>query len=400
MPRIAVLFDSCGPYHIARLRAASQISKIYAVQYSSKSHEYEWNSGDGHELCELITLLDHNEGAARPKEKLQRRVREELARISPEVVAVPGWSDSTCLGAVKWACENSMPVVVMSESTPFDYPRKWWKEWFKRRYLQLAAAALGGGSPQRQYLRDLGISDDVISTGYASIDNQYFETHARTVRADAEAQRRALKLSQQYFLAINRFIRKKNLPRLLHAYEEYRSNLRDDAWDLVLLGDGELRAPLEQLCKDLGIADHVHMPGFKQYADLPAYYALAEAFIHSSTSEQWGLVVNEAMASGLPVLVSNKCGCVADLVHDDINGWRFDPSDSSAIADAMIRFHHLGVAKRAAMAAASQRLVDNFSPQRFATGLKLAAERAVQAGPKKLGLLNRAVLNFLIWRTK
>ena len=74
------------------------------------------------------------------------------------------------------------------------------------------------------------------------------------------------------------------------------------------------------------------MPGFKQYHDLPAYYGLAGAFVHTSTVEQWGLVVNEAMAAGLPVLVSRNCGCAADLVQDGVNGFAFDPLDGDRMA--------------------------------------------------------------------
>jgi glycosyltransferase involved in cell wall biosynthesis len=83
-------------------------------------------------------------------------------------------------------------------------------------------------------------------------------------------------------------------------------------WDLVLLGDGPLKADLCRLIDDLRIRNRVLMPGFKQYEELPAYYALARAFVHASATEQWGLVVNEASASGLPVIVSNRCGCVPE----------------------------------------------------------------------------------------
>ncbi len=82
-----------------------------------------------------------------------------------------------------------------------------------------------------------------------------------------------------------------------------------EMWDLVLLGDGPLKPTLLKLISSLGLESCVHLPGFKQYDELPVYLGLAETFIHASTTEQWGLVVNEAMASGLPVLVSNRCGC-------------------------------------------------------------------------------------------
>ena len=69
-------------------------------------------------------------------------------------------------------------------------------------------------------------------------------------------------------------------------------------WDLVLLGDGPLKTDICRLISDLRLNEHVHLPGFKPYDELPVYYALANAFVHASATEQWGLVVNEAIASG------------------------------------------------------------------------------------------------------
>src|SRR5206468_501416 len=99
-------------------------------------------------------------------------------------------------------------------------------------------------------------------------------------------------------------------------YARYRMAAGPGAWSLVVLGDGVLRGDLEQLRTELNLGDHVLFPGFKQYDELPAYYGLATAFIHASMVEPWGLVVNEAMAAGLPVLVSARCGCAWDLVEE------------------------------------------------------------------------------------
>jgi 1,2-diacylglycerol 3-alpha-glucosyltransferase len=103
-----------------------------------------------------------------------------------------------------------------------------------------------------------------------------------------------------------------------------------DARDLVVCGDGDLRPRLHALARELGLEQRVHWPGFVQYPDLPVYYALADAFILASTIEPWGLVVNEAMACGLPVLVSDRCGCAPDLVPEGQNGFTFKPRPAAA----------------------------------------------------------------------
>src|SRR5205807_2078983 len=149
---------------------------------------------------------------------------------------------------------------------------------------------------------------------------------------------------------------KKNLARLLQAYALYRAAAGGASWKLILLGDGTLRADLERLRDELGLGEDVAMPGFKQYHELPSYYGLAGAFVHASTSEQWGLVVNEGMAAGLPVLVSRACGCAADLVRDGVNGFAFDPLDAGALAGLLGHMAGRGDGDLASMGEASRRI--------------------------------------------
>jgi glycosyltransferase involved in cell wall biosynthesis len=82
----------------------------------------------------------------------------------------------------------------------------------------------------------------------------------------------------------------------------------------------------------------VTLAGFRQIEDLPAYYALASAFIHPALQDQWGLVVNEAMACGLPVIVSKQSGCSPELVKDGVNGFVYDARDTQGLSKLMYRF--------------------------------------------------------------
>lgn len=120
-------------------------------------------------------------------------------------------------------------------------------------------------------------------------------------------------------------------------------------------------------------------------------------FVHASTSEQWGLVVNEAMAAGLPVLVSNRCGCAADLVREGVNGFTFDPYDVEEMTRLMFRVAH-GDVDRAALGQASREIIAEWGPERFAVGLEQAVEAALSAPAPKPSLLDRALLWALIHR--
>jgi glycosyltransferase involved in cell wall biosynthesis len=285
----------------------------------------------------------------------------------------------------------------MSDSTAEDEPRIWWRERVKRHVVGQFSSALVGGKLHVEYVVALGMPQERIFTGYDVVDNEHFSQGAARARTKSDALRGELGLPTQYFLASNRFIEKKNLPRLLHAYAQYRHRAGNKAWGLVMLGDGGLRSALEELVMELGIQGAVCMPGFKQYDELPAYYGLAGSFVHASTTEQWGLVVNEAMASGLPVIVSKRCGCAPDLVEEGRNGFTFDPYDVDALADCMLRMADPAT-DRAAMGQASREIIARWSPEFFAENLQKAAEAALNAPKRRFGLLDRALLWALRWR--
>jgi 1,2-diacylglycerol 3-alpha-glucosyltransferase len=156
-----------------------------------------------------------------------------------------------------------------------------------------------------------------------------------------------------------------------------------------------LRSALQSQITTLGLDDFVHLPGFQQYPDLPAYYGLAGAFIHASTTEQWGLVVNEAMACGLPVLVSNRCGCAPDLVQEGKNGYTFDPTNVAQLASLLLKLSNFQLLELSNLSSTSQRIIGDWGPERFATGLLQAAEKAKTRPLPRAGWLDRSLLKLL-----
>jgi glycosyltransferase involved in cell wall biosynthesis len=137
------------------------------------------------------------------------------------------------------------------------------------------------------------------------------------------------------------------------------------------------------------------MHGARDYKTLPKYYGLAEALLLPSVSEAWGLVVNEAMAASLPVLVSSRCGCSHDLVEDGKNGFVFDPFDVDSIADTLARFARLPDAKRAAMGVRSREIISHWGLDHFVQGFDTAARAALAAHRRKPTLLDRLLLKAL-----
>ena len=391
-PRVAVIFHRLGPYHVARLRAAAHSCEVIAIEQSAETAEYRWRKVATPESVARITLSANDWGHRRDADSIDQ-ITKALNSITPlRAVAIPGWSNLTALAALRWCIEQNMPCIVMTESGASDKSRSRSSEWIKTQILTLCSAALAGGSRHRDYLLELGLDQDRIFLGYDAVDNDYFRQKAEEVRGQRSEVRKDYGLPGNYFLASARFLPTKNLVTLLRAYADYVRRSSALGWDLVLLGDGPLRSQLVAECESLRIIGKVHLPGFVQYEELPMYYALAGAFVHASISEPWGLVVNEAMASGLPLIVSRKCGCVPELLEEGRNGFSFSPENADELAALLLRMAAFSDAERELMARRSSRIVDSWSVERFANGLRDAVT-AAECAPRKSNL---AMAKFLL----
>jgi glycosyltransferase involved in cell wall biosynthesis len=381
---VVVAWHRFGPYHHARLRAAATRLPIIGLELSTVDPVNAWAPVEGADGFAKVTAFPGENADKVPATRLWARLAVLLDKLRPKVVAVHGWSTRSALALLGSATERRVPLVMMSESTAGDAARSWHMEAMKRRVLRHCAAALVGGTPQAAYLVALGMDPSHVFRGYDAVDNAHF-AHGPVAR------HRAPDALPRFFLAAARLVERKNLLRLLDAFARYRGGAGAAAWDLVIVGDGPLRPVLEALRARLGLDGHVLMPGFKQYDELPLWYGLASAFVHSSTVEPWGLVVNEAMAAGLPVLVSDRCGCAPDLVRDGVNGFTFDPYDVGGLAALMRRVAH-GDVDREAMGRASREIIAKWGAQRFADGLAWAVETALAAPRVAPGLIDRALL--------
>lgn len=386
------LLPDIGHYHHARVQAAalSGNARTIILEFHGRSGFAEFAHTHRGEACYEVV-------------RVEKSIPVSLDELRPSVVFINGWSGREALSGLRWCQHTRTPAVLMSDSTRFDsigddepdpgqpVARRWWREVVKRRIVRQFSAALVGGAPHRDYAMDLGLLPDRIFDGYDAVDNDHFSIGADVARADAAVLRGRYGLPERYFLASGRFIPKKNFTRLLRAFAEYRNAVGADAWELVLLGDGPEQPVLLRLIDKLGIGDAIHLVGFKSFQELPMYYGLAGAFIHASTTEQWGLVVNEAMAAGLPVVVSQACGCVQDLVTDRVTGLMFDPYDVAELTYALTTVAAPGF-DHAAMGRAARARMTEWSPTRFATNFWRAAETAVAVGPQPPTSISRALL--------
>ena len=405
--RAAFLFDNIGPYHATRLCAASKSFDTVAVQFGKRSGKYDWESKNPQGVILKTINPDGSECDLRASD-FCKKLRFALKEANPQVLFVNGWGFRGALIGIKWAKKVGVRVVLMSETRRVDGSRFWMSEWAKRKIVRLCDAGLCGGESHRRYLVELGLPKDRVALGYNAVDNEFFGKIQSGVGIS----------DGPYFLASNRFVERKNLGRLIEAYVRYVNSFsgeRKRIWPLVLLGDGKLRAGMEALARNLGLeilagdiqlnsyklktaceGGLVVFPGFRQIDELLEFYAGAGAFVHPALAEPWGLVINEAMASGLPILSSNNVGAAEELLKEGINGFSFDPQNVEELASVLKRMAELTPAQRESMGAASRKIVSEWGPERFAQGAREAIEKAMKHPIQCAGILDRLLLEILI----
>lgn len=394
-----ILVRDIGHYHSARYaayaaRAPDAVHVIASLSFSEYDEFSASRIDDRYSVTTLFETREEFESAYR-----SGRLKERLWGILDgmpcnDIVAVPGWAFPESLSAILWAKQRGRRIVIMSESQRNDGPRNALRELAKSRVISVCDAALVGGSTHADYMASLGTPRQRIFAGYDAVDNEHFSRGADLARANAVALREEYGLPRSFLLASARFIFKKNLPALIAAYVAATRG-RTAPPHLVILGNGRERTAVVEAIASHAVGDRVHLPGFRKYDELPIYYGLADGFVHVSITEQWGLVINEAMASGVPVIVARNCGAASDLVEDGVNGFLIDAHSVQNIASAIAALIDMPQDARNRMGAASRRIIANWSPDRFASALMSAAEAARSVPARRLAPWDRILLHAL-----
>lgn len=335
MPTVGIIFEQFAAYHVDRCEAVAQRLagqyRTLAVETATRSVTYAWEPSGGVAGADKLTLFPGRgfEEIGWPRRLLA--AFDALRACRAVFVGLP-YSRPDAIALTWWLRLTGVPTFVMTESKRDDAPRRAWFEWIKRQLLRSYAGALVGAGRQAAYMRELGFTDRPIVPGYDAV------SIARVRRQAAAAAGGAWQ--ERAFVYVGRFVAKKNLATLLRGYAGYAARAGTAARSLRLIGDGALRKDLEALARELGVADRVEWPGFLPAEGVSRALADALALCLVSTEEQWGLVVNEALALGLPVIVSSPVGSRDALVRDGVNGYVVEPDDAEGIAQAMFELSH------------------------------------------------------------
>ncbi len=265
-------------------------------------------------------------------------VWRELRAFRPDAVVIYGYNTATTMLAILWVVTHRIPMLMRTDSNVLAELGKpqltlALKRLFLRWLTRRVSAFLSVGTMNSQYWQFYGATPEKVFLARYAVDNEFFQTQADYYRVSRQTIRDENGWRQRYLLLyVGRLVGLKRVDVLIEALRRLSTKRSDIG--LVIVGDGPERERLERLAQGM---PNVYFAGFQDQSDLPKYYAVADIFVLPSEYEPWGLVVNEAMASGLPVIATGKVGAARDLIVGGENGYLVPENDPVALASAIDR---------------------------------------------------------------
>ena len=342
-----------GPAHMARVRALDAVSGFECVGVelasSERTRNYELTDTDRLKVETVMT------GVYEEVPFVQRLccAKRHLAASRADAIIIDSPADPVQWLLASAARRQGVAALTRWAATIHDHPRKIWKEILKRGVYRGWDHYLVTGQRGLDYLGSFG-----VERSKATLCGNPVES------GPIEAARRSCSVSREpRFLFVGRFLALKNLDRFLAAFLRYRSG--GGLWGLDIVGTGE-PVDVHRLKELVAGESCVRFRGHLQFEALIDAYSRAGCLVLPSYSENWGLVVNEAMHAGMPVLLSDRCGCHPDLLRVGENGFDFDPCDEPSMVEALRKMESASEDERVAFGERSVELIAPHTPERWA----------------------------------
>lgn len=213
--------------------------------------------------------------------------------------------------------------------------RGWLKIRYLAKWLRIYDYWHPVGTLASDYLRSIAEFENKTVLFPYNVDNDWFRSQSKDARENRSKLFGEIGFSNDSYvlLGIMKWNEREDPMTLVRAFKELRKTF--PKLNLILAGDGPMRA---QIHDQLEGVEGVYLPGYLPYSKLPEMYAIADLFIHPAPGESWGVSVNEALASGLPVITSDRVGAGIELIQDGETGAFFEAGDAQALARAINRW--------------------------------------------------------------
>ena len=270
----------------------------------------------------------------------------------------------------------NIPILVRAEATDVAVSRGWLKSQLRSLSLRLfyrqCARFLAIGQNAREHYLSKGIPVEQIGWSPYCVDSEMVENQVSKYVPQRSRLRQELGFadSQTVFIFSGKLIAKKDPLMLVRAFQAMSESERQQV-GLIVLGDGNLRQSVERECyKALG--SRAVFTGFVNQSQIGRYYAAADCLILPSSGETWGLVVNETLQFGLPVIISDRVGCRRDLVVEDQTGYVFPVGDEQALRMCMVSIIDMLSDHRQSVVERCREQVARYSTQKAVEGIRQA----------------------------
>jgi glycosyltransferase involved in cell wall biosynthesis len=375
--RVVLVTEIISPYRIPLFNALARQPDIdlHVIFLSETDPSLrQWQIYKDEIRFSYQVLRSWRKRAGRYNFLMNRGLMKALRESAPHAIICGGYNYIASWQCLFWSRSHQVPFLLWSESNQQDSRRGTpFVESLKRQFLSRCTAFVVPGQSARDYLQAQRVKNGTIFTAPNAVDNDLFAKACERARSRAEQLRVELNLPEHYFLFVGRLVPEKGVFDLLAAYAKLENPLREKI-GLVFVGDGTCRIALEQQATAVS-PGVIRFAGFRQRDDLASYYALAEALILPTHTDTWGLVVNEAMACGLPIIVTAVAGCAADLVKPAWNGFVVSPADVPSLTAGMTTLAaHPDLCRN--MAANSRQHISRFTAEVWAKSINSAIDLA------------------------
>ena len=382
-PRLLIVTSHPIQYQVPWFRALHADGRLeLQVLFLSLPDAQQQGVGFGHAFEWDVPLLDGYSWVQAPSAKGDIRAgwwglslaaaADDIATQAPDVVLVCGWQKRGMLQCLLAARQLGLPLLLRAESN--DLRPCWLLRSLKNRWIaRHADQLLPIGKANRAFYERLGLAARIGPEVAYFVDNGFFSSRsAGRITGSADVRSKfGVPEAACCFLFAGKLEPKKRPQDLLAALESVQRSSANPV-HLLIVGSGPLEAQLRSRVEASRLP--VTFAGFLNQTEIPAAYAAADCLVlPSDYSETWGLVVNEAMACGIPAIVSDRVGCGPDLVHQAETGFQFKFGDIDGLAESMLAFIALTSAQRHEMGSRARQLVlDKYS-------IKAAVEGTIRA---------------------
>jgi len=330
MSKLVFVWDNFGPLHADRCDAVARKwegrHEVIGLEVASRSNVYGWAPENGRRFRK-ITLVPGRAMEEIPFAKRFGCILRGCLSIHGEAQFFMCHYDDPAIFAV--ACVLRLvgrPAYTLGCSKFDDYERKLYRELMKSLVYLPYKGGIASGTRSRDYMRFMGLDRARVQSSYNTVSLDRIRTLAGAPPAPDGAC-----FDSRHFTIVARLVPKKNVSMALKAMDYYAARVAHPR-PLHIFGTGPLEAALRAEAKALGIAELVHFHGFRQTDEVSKAYGQSLALLLPSIEEQFGNVVPEAMAMGLPVILSDNCGARDVLVRSGVNGFVVEPDNPVGMA--------------------------------------------------------------------